>query len=369
MFRMRRTIGTGDKPRQCGFSLVELMVAITLGLLIVAGLTTLFVKNSQTRAEIERASQQIENGRYAMQLLSDDLHNAGYLAEFDARQLATPAAKPDACAIDLATLTAALPIAVQGYDNGIGAPACLNDVMAGTDILVIRRASTCAVGDPGCDALVAGAPYFQASACNSAAELGSFNVTNHYALNTDTAQLTLHRKDCNPPITPGTLAPIHQYRTHIYFVARNDKIVAGIGDGIPTLKRAELGAEGFAIVPLVEGIQNLQIEYGIDGVDPASGAPAPPAGTPAVYTADPDSYKACVAATCIYYWRNVVAAKITLLARNTTITAGYRDGKNYLLGLKADGSANTVGPFNDGYKRHLYESVVRLDNPAGRNTP
>ena len=358
-------MATTNKLRQRGFSLIELMVAITLGLLIVTGLTSIFASNSQTRAQIEQASQQMENGRYAMQLLTDDLRNAGYLAEFDARKLTTPPTKPDPCATDLPTLTSALPIAVQGYDNGTNAPTCLSDVMAGTDIVVIRRASTCAVGDTNCDPQIAGAPYFQASACNSAAELGSNTIANYYALNTDTTQLTLHKKDCNPPTTAGTLAPYHQYRTHIYFVANNDKS----GDGIPTLKRAELGASGFTIVPLVEGIQNLQIEYGID--TSTNGLTSGLLGTPAVYTADPDSVNIswCLGAIHTGCWRNTVAAKINLLARNTAIAAGYQDNKIYSLGLNADGTTNTVGPFNNGYKRHVYESVVRLNNPAGRNTP
>jgi len=37
--------------------------------------------------------------------------------------------------------------------------------------------------------------------------------------------------------------------------------------------------------------------------------------------------------------------------------------------LKANGAVNTVGPFGDAFKRHAYESVVQLNNPAGRNTP
>ncbi|GAB7546169.1 PilW family protein [Cupriavidus sp. 8B] len=334
------------------------MVAITLGLLIVAGLATLFDTNSRARNEIERANQQVENGRYAMQLLTDDLRNAGYLAEFNPLLLATPATKPDPCATALTTLKVALPIAVQGYDNGAIVPTCLSDVRTGTDIVVIRRASTCAVGDTDCDALVAGVPYFQASGCSSATELASASVANYYTLDTNSANLTLHQKDCNPPTTPGTQAPYHQYRTHIYFIANNDKS----GDGIPTLKRAELGATGFTIVPLVEGIENLQIEYGIDTA-------APSTGVPAVFTPDPDSYNSCTGVTCVGYWRNTVAAKVNLLARNTTRTAGYSDGKTYSLGLKVDGTANSVGPFNDAYKRHAYEATVRLNNTAGRNTP
>lgn len=361
-----------NNARQRGYTLVELMVAITLGLLVVAGLVTVFVNNSQARNEIERSNQQIENGRYAMRLLADELRNAGYLAQFDPTPLATPAAKPDPCAIadaaGLAILRTALPIPVQGYDNPKPAnpanvPSCLPsiDVKDNTDILVIRRASTCAVGDANCDAVVAGAPYFQASACSSATELSSFVATSYYALDTNTASLTLHKNDCLTA-PPGTVAPYQQYRTHIYFIAKNDKS----GDGIPTLKRAELGAGGFTIVPLVEGIENMQIEYGIDT--------AGNTGAPAVFTANPDGYPPppatpCAGATCVGYWRNTVAAKIYLLVRNTTTSPGYSDSKTYYLGLNANGTDNTAGPFSDGYKRHAYASVVRLNNTAGRLTP
>ena len=344
------------RPNQ-GFTIVELLIAVTLGLVILAGLIAVLVNNIRARDEIERANQQIENGRYAMQVLTDDLRNAGYLAEFNPRVLSTPSTKPDPCVTTIAALKVALPLSVQGYDNGAGAPTCISDLRAGTDILVIRRVSTCAVGDTDCDPVLSGAPYFQASACNSSSELGSTNSANYFALDTNIANLTLHKKDCNPPTTAGTLAPYYQYRIHIYFVANNDKN----GDGIPTLKRAELGSSGFSIIPLVEGIENLQIEYGLDTA--ATGAPA-------LFTADPDSYSSCIPAVCAGYWKNAVAAKVFLLARNLTTSSAYSDNKVYTLGIKADGStANTFGPFNDAYKRHAYSAEVRLNNSAGRNMP
>ncbi|MCY1290010.1 Type IV Pilus-assembly protein W [compost metagenome] len=348
------------RTAQGGYTIIELMVAITLGLLIIAALTTIFVNSSQTRDEIERANEQTENGRYAMQLLTDDLRNAGYLAEFNPALLSLPTTTPNPCATALADLKAALPIAVQGNDNAASIPTCLSDVKAGTDIVVVRRASGCAVGTTDCDPLIAGAPYFQASGCTSPAELSSPNVANYYGLDVDTTNLTLHQKDCNPPTTPGTLAPLHQYRTHIYFIANNDKN----GDGIPTLKRAELGASGFTIVPLVEGIENMQIEYGIETVTPTTGVAS-------VFTADPASYGGCAGAVCIGYWRNIVSAKLYLLARNKKQTMGYNDGKlkTFAMGMNADGTANTVGPFNDAYRRHAYTSLIRVNNTAGRNTP
>jgi type IV pilus assembly protein PilW len=343
--------------RQFGYTIIELMIAITISLIILASLVAIFANNSRTRAEIERANQQTENGRYALQVIVDDLHNAGYLAELNPAPLATPGTKPDPCNTTLAVLNGALPLAVQGYDNG-ATPAltCVSDLRPGTDILVVRHASTCAVGSAGCDPNVLGDTYFQTSACNSPTELASGNVNNYFVLDTNPANFTLHQKDC------VTLANQYQYRTHIYFVANNDNA----GDGIPTLKRAELGLGIFSIVPLVEGIENLQIEYGLD-----TGVPT--TGSPAVYNANPDTYNAACGTTpsiCVGYWRNVVAAKINVLARNTSTTQGYVDNKVYTLGLLADGiTANTVGPFNDAYKRHAYGSVVKLNNPAGRNSP
>jgi len=349
-----------NRAHQRGYTIIELMVSITIGLVILASLVGLFAGNSRERAEIERANQQTENGRYALQVISDDVRNAGYLATFNPGtvtgpnpQLQVPTAMPNACATDLTTLNSAITMAVQGYDNGTNAPACLPaDLRPGTDVLVVRRASTCAVGTANCDPQVAGDVYLQASGC--AAE---FSAGTYYALDSNIGNLNLHQKDC------VTAAPLYQLRTHIYFIEDNDRP----GDGIPTLKRAELAflpGSGltFTVVPLVEGVENLQLEYGVD-------TSAPTTGTPAVYTADPNTYNACAPAACIDYWRNTVAAKITVLSRNVTATQGYTDTKTYTLGLTAAGVANTVGPFNDGYKRHTYTSVARLYNPAGRNSP
>jgi type IV pilus assembly protein PilW len=344
--------------RQAGFSLVELMIAITLGMLLVAGLVATFVNSSRARDELERASQQIENGRYAMQVLGDDLRLAGYLGEFDLVQaaLATPGAKPDPCATDVLTLNTALPLHIQGYDNG-AALSCLSDVKSNIDIVVVRRASTCVSG-AACPTVV-GAPYFQGSFCNNTTELGSPSGTNHYRLDIAPAappgNLTRTWRDCT------TLASTRQYLTRIYFVANND--VAG--DGIPTLKRAELTTAHptsptggtWTIVPIAQGIENLQLEYGIDANND---------GIPDAVTADPDVYGACFGAGCVANWQNVVSVKINLLARNTSSSSEYTDTKTYSLGLLANGSANTVAPFNDRYKRHVFQAGVRLENPAGR---
>jgi type IV pilus assembly protein PilW len=141
---------------------------------------------------------------------------------------------------------------------------------------------------------------------------------------------------------------------HLYFVANNN----AAGDGIPTLKRAELSAGAFTIVPLVEGIENLQVEYGLD-TDGNS--------TPNAYTADPGTFNGCGADPCyVANFVNAVTARIHLLARTTEMTAGGNDIKTFSLGNDEAGNPITVGPYNDKYKRHVYTQVVRMNNPAGR---
>ena len=81
-----------------GFLLIELMVSIAIGLLLLIGLTTMFVASSRSFSETERASRQIENGRYALDLLSEDIRHAGFYGEASAFGALPPVgAPPDPC--------------------------------------------------------------------------------------------------------------------------------------------------------------------------------------------------------------------------------------------------------------------------------
>jgi type IV pilus assembly protein PilW len=341
------------------------MIAITLGMLVLTALVSAFVNSSRTRDEIERASQQIENGRYAMEVLSNELRLAGYWAEFNlgGAGLTPPTAKPDPCSVTVNDFTNGVPLLlhVQGYDLPATAPSCVSDFKAGTDILVVRRVSTCLRDQPDCP-IVTGAWYFQASLCNNSSELGGTAMTgttpNWFKLDTSIAALNRQKK--GNPCTG--LADMRQFITRIYFVANND----AVGDGIPTLKRVELANNGIFTAPIsvAPGIEDLQFEYGLDTIPPSGD------GVPDVLHSDPDTYSACAPAACVNNWLNVMTVKINLLARNTTASASYSDSKTYTLGMKADQvTPHTVGPFNNPYKRHVYQAEVRLANAAGRREP
>ena len=135
------------RRRQFGLSLIELMVSVTLGLLILSGVLVVFVNTSAARNEVERTSRQIENGRYASELLTEDLRLAGFYGELNVAGVPVPGALPgDPCSLTPGDWRAWIPIHLQGYDDaGFVSPNCtLPNLRANTDVLVIRRARACA---------------------------------------------------------------------------------------------------------------------------------------------------------------------------------------------------------------------------------
>ncbi len=371
--------------RQTGFSLIELMIASVIGLLLLTGLSLLFVNSSETNRELQKTSQQIENGRYAINILSQNLRLAGFYGHLhDLGSIPLPGTiPPDPCDSSNTLLGApgsgdtgllrALWFPVQGYRGTIHPtnpaddsplPAGLSAACAailttanlrpGSDVLVIRRADTNAL--LATDVATSNVFYIQASSGGAEIQVG-----NGAAIGTNKANGAASTLLLTNGAVPAPPSPIRKYYVHVYFVAPCSIGTGAAGgvsgvctpsdDRIPTLKRLELSASGsFAIVPLVEGIEYLKIEFGVDTL-PAAVNPA----TGSIGDAAVDGYTPTPAD-----WRTVIAAKVYVLARNTEATQGFTDDKTYLLGT------TPVPARNDSFKRHVYAMAVQLTNPAGR---
>jgi type IV pilus assembly protein PilW len=344
-----------------GFSVVELMVALTIASLLLLALATLFINTSSSRQEIDRSSRQIESGRYAIQVLSDDIRHAGYYGPLINAPTNTAAltALPDPCSTALSDIQNNAFLPLQGYAGASNAAnldagklACLNAAAGykpNTAVLVVRRIDTTI-------STAANAPtanYFniQVSGCPGDASA--------YALNTDTASpspYTLHSNGAPgcTPITSAPLATLAPFYTRIYFISTcsNSDCSAAGANSVPTLKRIDIQSTTRVITPIVDGIENLQFDYGIDTTA------APGDGTPDVYT----NSSAHVATTpsSITEWQNVMTVRIYLLARSIEPSSGFTDTKTYVLG-----PVSVAAP-SDSYRRHAYNELVRLNNPAGR---
>jgi type IV pilus assembly protein PilW len=361
-----------------GFSLIELMIASAIGLLLLSGLSMIFVNTSEANRELQKSAQQIENGRYAIEVISSDLRLAGFYGHLhDMISIAKPGAMPDPCeATAAATLLSAFWYPVQGYAGTIhattpasdaapslaAAPKCtLLDAATlkpGSDVLVIRRADTNALA--ATDTATTNVFYVQASATNAEVQLGNGAVIAQNKASGGASALFLSNG-----ASPAPAAPIRRLHVRVYFVAPCSIGLGASGkcngsaseDKIPTLKRLELTSSGtFTIVPLVEGIEYLKVEYGIDDAPAAVNLATQLSGDATV-----DRFET---APSTAEWESVIAAKIYVLARNTEPTRGYSDTKRYVLGSLA---ATVQTPArNDEYKRHVYGAASYLANPAGR---
>jgi type IV pilus assembly protein PilW len=314
--------------RQRGLTLVELMIAITVGLLLLTGLSLLIVQQSSSRSELEKSGRQIENGRYALESLRNDIEHAGFYSDYSPPS-GSSYLRPDPCdftdhTADLGTtgnlgwinssFTApTVPVPIYGYPNAADPmPTCLTNYKTGTAVLVIRRTDT----------TTAGTTNLQVSQC----------TTDTVPFVLGTGGFTLHKRDCS------NLAVQRAYLVRIYYISTCDECGS---DTIPTLKVVENGG---APKPLAEGIENMQFEYGLD----TNGD-----GSPDSYTATPLTVN----------WPDVMAVRASLLARNIEPTVGYQDSKKYYLGTVE------VPAALDQYKRHVYSEVVWAINPSGRREP
>lgn len=356
------------RNRQAGLSLVELMISIVIGLILVSSISMLIVEQDRTRLEMDKASRQIENGRYATQLLRNDLQHAGYYGDYWnlATKPGVPAAMPNACEKDdVGAIEKALSMPVQGFDSITAMPAplsaCLADVnhLDGTDVLIIRRADT--VTTPVASA-VPGQIYLQTNYKEFKLATASNNAQ------TNDAIFNLLKFD-------GTKETnLRRLLVHIYYIspcntpAAGNTACAGAGDDggqpVPTLKRLELdvdsaGARVLKTVPLVEGIQAMQLDYGLDS-DGSDGSPDGGYKTGTRTITHPTGTQSA-APFAVADWLNVMSVRLNLLSRNKEPTAGHIDAKTYQLG--AGGNA---GPFNDAFKRHVFSETVRVVNAGGR---
>lgn len=162
---------------QRGFTLIELMVAMVLGLMVVLALTTLFVNISRANNEMAKTNAQIENGRFAMQLLQGDIVHGGYwggyVPQFDDLTYYgvvpgdAPTAIPAPCqAWSSADNDNLVGIPIQSYDNvPAGCATIVANKKTNTDVFVVRHAEMCIPGEVNCEADTAGKLYFQSTLC------------------------------------------------------------------------------------------------------------------------------------------------------------------------------------------------------------
>ncbi len=320
---MQAEVAMDTPVRQRGFSLIELMIAMTIGLVLLAAVAAIATNSSRTQRDIERMGSQVENGRYALDLLRREIEHAGYYGAF--YDVGAPEDVPaDPSTTDVNQITEDIGLPIQGYDDVSGdpVPSELGDDAHrdGTDILVLRRAATEATA---VDALTAEELYVQGLSIDTVIAQAAGDSSS------DESEFDLVDRNSNR-------VDIRKLRTDIYHVGPD-------ADGIPTLKRLSLteagGSLGWRQEALATGVEQLQVQYGRDTDND---------GVAETYGTAPGT---------VGGWADVVALRVYLLVRTREASPDYTDEKTYDIGQD-----NRYDPADDGYRRRVFSSVVRATN-------
>lgn len=354
--------------RIAGLSMVELMIAITIGLILLAALTRLFVTSRSTYTLEEGLARVQESGRFAMEFLAQDIRMAGYagcsanlstgsVGNIVANPTSASTFNPDGIAGYKYTCTSSCSGARTEWTPELPSeyfPSGGVSALMSTDAIVVQRADTLSThlaGNSSPDnaniqvlntasllSSIQAGDILMVSDCKSA---DVFKVTNISSGGSD-KETIVHAVGSDGNTQPhlnnsyDNSAEIMKLVTHIYFIGRRDNSTSNP----PSLYRRALTTDAaLETQELVEGVELMKLSYGED-TDATSD------GVPNVYR-DPSS---------VGNWRKVMAVRVGLLVKTTGNVEQEADTRTY------DLVGTTVGPFNDKVRRRAFNSAIRLRN-------
>lgn len=337
--------------KQAGLSLVELMIALTLGLLVTAAVAFVVTSQSQTREHNQGISEAQETARLALEILSSDIAQAGYFGDFGnlrlrheaVRYRATPTAMtPPAVAPDCTatgttnsgsfpaasgTLQANLPFRVLWFGRAAISPLSCVTALPNTDLLQIKR-------------------LLASEVANAAA----VHDANQFYAMTNFQQLLIYPGSnvaADNAVTNGRRFP---YTHRVYYIAN----APVDGQQVPSLFRRELRASGAsgsmsdpqpankAAEPLLTGVEHVRYFLGIDSNGDQQA----------------DRFVRAADMTNLMWddiGDSVVSVRIVVLARALRPDPLFTNEVSFDLG-----DANRYQPGADGIRRVLLSGVVKV---------
>lgn len=311
-YSRRAAAGLTARRAQSGFSLIELMVASTVGLLLLSSVVALFVSSKRAYIETERHGFLADNGRHALDILTEDLRLVDFWGAARAIDISAHAsldAVSDDCSASAAGFLTSAALFAKTADAATVFD-CVTDAAAGSEVLVVKHVAT--TPTPAAD-LRADQTYVAANLADA---------------------LLFDGADTPPSLTLGGEIPngaYWEYRASIYYVS--DTAAA-----VPTLFRKQLiGGVWSASEEIAAGVERFIVAYGVDSNGDAAA----------------DQYVSSAGAD----WNKVVSLKFYLLMRSEQADPRYVDANTYQLG------AVTVDPNpDDGYRRAVFDTTVTLRN-------
>ena len=318
---------------QAGVTIVELMVAMLLSVMLGGAIISVFVNSTQSFKQDENILNMQDDARHALRQISFDVSMAGHYADLVVPSVVTPDPSlviGNDCGpvgqlnwmyrtTDAGTAES---LSITALDNTtsaqvVAAHSCFlgGEILPGTDVVAIKR-------------VVGGAT----------AALRNGGV---YLRTNGTVGLLYREPAVAPAIVVAPPNADWEFRPSIYYIRQFAYVP---GDNIPTLCRKVLTGAGpsMATECLATGIENLQLEYGIDTTSD---------GQPNVFLSNPS----------LAQIQDVVSARIFVLARTIEIDTRYTNAKTFSISNSPDYAPN------DSFHRRVFSTSVSIQNIRSMN--
>ncbi|MET0661441.1 MAG: PilW family protein [Steroidobacteraceae bacterium] len=325
-----------------GFSVIELMVAIAVSLILLAGVVAMFANSRRSYETTERFSRVQETGRFALDTLTRDIRTSGF---------AGCARAANYVSTSLATTSVAwnfLEGAVRGFEAGAADMASSGVSPAtGTDVLVLRRPRpdaqplrltanmTGATAALTVQNLTTGVRTDDVALAYSCEAQAYFHVSS-FASGTVEHAVPGTAPTTGPYNSVNTLsyafrtgAEVVPVETVVYYIAASSQTT-----GVNSLWR-RIGDN--AVDELVEGVDRMELEFGVD--------------TNGDFVVD--NYQSASAVT---NWGNVLSVSLALLVRSNDAYDAQESRTYQLL------SSTYTAPANDRYVRQVFEATASIRN-------
>lgn len=303
--------------QRSGFSIVEMMVALTLGLIIIAAVGSLFVSSKKSYTESERFARLEENARFAIHTLKQEIRLARFLGE------APPAAIDKSSSIGsvsgnctgsadiLDPTTTLVATTADGSGNALG---CVSGAVPNSGVIVVKHARPVrlALNQEESNKLYI-LTYQTDGLLHGGGSVGSYVAV----------------PDCNASPCQSSW----EYQASVFYVRNTTP---------PTLSRMvlQLNAGALSLVreDLIAGIERMVLLFGNDSDKDG----------------DIDSF---LSAASVSDWGKIGAVQITLLVRSEEEDPFFTNNKTYNLG----GGVTVANP-NDHYHRTVISTTVGTRN-------
>lgn len=318
---------------QAGMTLVELMIALLIGLLLSAAIITVYISNKNTFWETEEAASMQDNALFAKRLIQDEIWLAEYHGENAANidtldYSALPDLTNDCGPANVKELDKLPSVFAIHYQKGmVDLPECLADkhVKDKTDVLFIKRVALDAPAGP----LKAKKIYFKPLAQDTGAV---YRGTKNFGDMDDAASAYTEGGTGN--------SALREFIYRVYYIYKPDGVV------FPQLRRMSLrinvNSYEWFVESVAEGIADIHYQFGLD--------------TSAVPNRQVNTY---VTANILSTgdWSDVHAVKMFMLTQSTRKDMDYEDDKTY-----SYRGTDNPGVLGGHYHRKLQQTTFMIPN-------